>query len=242
MVSAGELEAEVRALTDWYTDELYEPFLAIGGTGLRYGYSRLVLDPERFDDDGQEIMAERRMGVIYTHGARGTPLRRAPTPAEREALLETIYRPYHATLESLVAGSLERFGRCVIIDGHSYPAAALPYELHPLAPRPAVCLGTLETEQSPETLMKLFEETVRGQGLSVARNAPFAGSIMPARYVRHPAVSSIMIETNRGLYLDAVTARRTAGFPETVALMRLLAEDLAAWLNTNPMPSPETSS
>ena len=182
------------------------------------------------------------MGVIYTHGARGTPLRRAPTPAEREALLEAIYRPYHAALESLVAGSIERFGRCVIIDGPSYPAAAFPYELHPLAPRPAVCLGTLETEQSPETLVKLFEETVRGQGLSVARNAPFAGSIMPARYVRHPAVSSIMIETNRGLYLDPVRARRTAGFPETVALMRLLAEHLAAWLNMNPMPSPETSS
>ena len=45
LISAGELEAELRALTDWYTDELYEPFLAIGGTGLRYGYTRLVLDP-----------------------------------------------------------------------------------------------------------------------------------------------------------------------------------------------------
>jgi N-formylglutamate deformylase len=229
LVPRVEVEGEIRALTDWYTDELYAPFLAVGGAGIRYGYSRFVLDPERFEDDAKEAMAERGMGVVYTRGVRGTPLRPLPTSSEREALLRMIYWPYHEALAGLVAESLRRFGRAVIIDGHSYPAVALPYELDPSAPRPAICLGTVD--QSPEALVRIFEQTVRGRGLSVARNVPFAGSIVPPAYGGDPAVMSIMIEANRSLYLDGSTAEKTAGFGETVSLMRSLAERLQEWLS-----------
>ncbi len=90
----------------------------------------------------------------------------------------------------------------MIVDGHSYPAEALPYELDPTAPRPDVCLGTLEGRQTPEALVVLFERTIADRGLSVCRNRPFAGSIVPLSYMGDPRVTTLMVETKRSLYLD----------------------------------------
>ena len=144
--------------------------------------------------------------------------------------MQGIYRPYHRALERLVAECVRRFGRCLIVDGHSFPAAALPYELDRGAPRPDICLGTVATGQSPEPLVALVERTVRDHGFSVGRNTPFGGAIMPSRFAGDPTVATIMIETNRRLYLDERTAEKTGGFARTVALMEALAERVREWL------------
>jgi len=38
----------------------------LGGISVKYNYSRLVLDPERYRDDEKEVMTPKGMGVIYT--------------------------------------------------------------------------------------------------------------------------------------------------------------------------------
>ena len=40
---------------------------------------------------------------------------------ERVALIQAYYRPHHARLEAAVTAALERHGRCLMIDCHSFP-------------------------------------------------------------------------------------------------------------------------
>ena len=83
-VSDAELARELRVMTDHLTDQLFD---LPGVPTVRFPVSRLVLDPERFESDDEEIMAARGMGVVYTRTSEQTPLRRTLAPHEREELL-----------------------------------------------------------------------------------------------------------------------------------------------------------
>lgn len=76
-LSGEKLDREVLRMTDWYTAEIF------GGGGERdlvFPVSRLLVDVERFENDDEEIMASRGMGVLYTKTHDLRPLRREPTP------------------------------------------------------------------------------------------------------------------------------------------------------------------
>jgi N-formylglutamate amidohydrolase len=85
--------------------------------------SRLVCDAERFPSEEDEPMASRGMGVFYTR------TRAKPNHAARQLLLNRWYWPHHSQLERMVSDVVTELGRCLIIDCHSFPSAALPYEL-----------------------------------------------------------------------------------------------------------------
>ena len=90
---------------------------------------------------------------------------------------------------------------CLIIDGHSFPALPLPYELNQTAFRPDVCLGT-DDFHTPEELVARVEKIFESCGYSNARNQPFGGTIVPMKhYHKDQRVQSLMIEINRWLYL-----------------------------------------
>ena len=98
--------------------------------------SRLVVDPERFPGDGEE-MRRVGMGPVYTHGYAGRRLR-DDDPDRDERLLADHFRPYAAAMTALVDERLAATGRAVVLDVHSYASRALPYELHGTGPRPPV--------------------------------------------------------------------------------------------------------
>lgn len=190
------LDEEVRNMTDWFTDALFD----LPAARLVFPISRLVCDAERFRDDASEEMARRGMGACYTHGCRGTRIRRL-TDARREEILRTWYDPHHRALESLTAAALRRHGRCLIVDCHSFSARPLPYEADQRADRPDICIGT-DPFHTPDALAALLADAFARRGYSVAFNAPYAGSIVPLRsYRADRRVLSVMIEVNRGLYL-----------------------------------------
>ena len=140
------LAREILRMTDHHTEALFEPAgRMLKAVRVVFPVSRLVVDPERFEDDAVEPMARIGMGVIYTRTADGEALRSAlPTSQERIALLERFYRPHHAQLEAAVRDALEVRGSCLVIDCHSFPARPLPYELDQDPERPDICLGTDE--------------------------------------------------------------------------------------------------
>ena len=191
----SRLEHEITVMTDWYCDRLF----ASAAPRLIFPVSRLVCDPERFRDDEREPMSARGMGAVYTRCSDGSPLRRL-TPGKREALLRRYYDPHHAALARLVEAELERSGRALIVDGHSFHPVPLPYETQ--TARPDFCIGT-DPYHTPRPLARLLLDFFREQGLRAAENAPFAGSIVPLDcWRRDRRVSSVMIEVNRGLYLS----------------------------------------
>jgi N-formylglutamate amidohydrolase len=203
----------------------------VGGVVFVNRMSRLVVDPERFRDDADEVMALRGMGAVYCKTSQGAPLRDpAPTRAEREAHLNRFFDPYHAAFEWLVDEMVARFGRCLILDGHSYPRDPLPFELRPDAGRPDVCLGT-DPFYSPDGLVTALEAVCRSAGRSVARDVPFSGTIVPMSRFRSDArVCSVMIELRRDTYMDESRGEHSERYAATREFVGRLVECASAWI------------
>ncbi len=220
LLSDAALDRELLAMTDHYTDELFaEHALALGGTAFVNQLSRLV-----FEDDALEGMSKKGMGAVYTSSSDGRSLRAPDFPASaREEILRDLFRPYAQALSSEVSSQLDRFGRCLIIDAHSFPAQPLPYEEATLE-RPDLCIGYDDFHAS-EPLIAALERTGLKAGWSVGRNTPFAGSYVPLAYYRtDPRVVSVMIEINRSRYMNEATGECSAGSEETRSLAGQLVE------------------
>ncbi len=58
-----------------------------------------------------------------------------------------------------------------------------------------------------------MEGCFRKAGLTFKRNIPFKGTYVPSKYLRNDSrVSSIMVEVNRGLYMDELTGSKSKDF------------------------------
>lgn len=209
-----ELALEVLRITDWYTDELVA---TADAARVIHPVSRLVVDPERFEDDEKEPMAKRGMGATYTHGTFCQPIR-CPLPEhERRRLMTTYYRSHHDRLERSVEEALAACGWCLIVDMHSFPDKALPFERDPNAPRLDYDIGTDEFHTPPD-LTAAAEACLHTMGRSCSINRPFAGTIVPmSAYRKDRRVMSLMIEVNRRLYMDEATAARLPSFNDVRA-------------------------
>ena len=170
-------------------------------------------------------MAAKGMGAVYTRTTEGMPLRGDEfSSAERRRLLAEYFVPYAAAFEQLTADMLGPFGRCLIIDAHSFPSAPLPYELNQDPNRPDICIGT-DSFHTPENVARAIENTCTKCGLPVARNRPFQGTYVPMRFFKKDArVASVMIEVPRGLYCDETTGENLSAFGKVKAMVRTLME------------------
>jgi N-formylglutamate amidohydrolase len=142
------------------------------------------------------------MGAVYSVTSSLKPLRRPLLDGERDALILAYYRPHHERLEAAVSAAIDLHGRCLVIDCHSFPSQAQPYEFaDPAVARPDICIGADAFHTSGE-LADAFVEAFQREGWSVDLNRPFAGALVPAsRYGQDSRVSAVMVEVNRQLYL-----------------------------------------
>lgn len=168
---------------------------------VRFPLSRLVVDVERFWDEELEPMAQLGMGAVYRIDHQKRTLRRHLSRTEIDDLQE-IYDQHHRELERAVDTALEQFGRCLIVDLHSYPHEKQPYEQAD-GPRPELCLGT-DSFHTSEALISAAEAAARAHGLSTKRDSPFAGTLVPMKhYRRDNRVRSLMFEWRRDVYRHA---------------------------------------
>ncbi|MGI5460008.1 N-formylglutamate amidohydrolase [Streptomyces sp. CA-249302] len=214
--SAREIPAEVRGgivldndalareldhITDAYTAELAEAAAESARlTPWRFvnRLSRLVVDPERFPDEREEMRAVG-MGAVYTRTTHREVLRLGD--GDPEPLVERYFRPYARAMTEAVADRLAAAGRAVIVDVHSYPTVALPYELHGEGVRPAVCLGT-DSFHTPPELLRTAEEAFAGCG-ETGLDSPFGGTYVPLDfYGKDARVSALMVEIRRDTYMS----------------------------------------
>ncbi|WP_425247792.1 N-formylglutamate amidohydrolase [Streptomyces sp. NEAU-NA10] len=195
------LERELDHITDAHTAEIAAEAAGLAtATPWRFvnRLSRLVVDPERFPDEREEMRAVG-MGAVYTRTTHREVLR--PEDVDPEPLVERYFRPYARAMTDAVADRLAVAGRAVIIDVHSYPTERLPYELHGEGPRPPVCLGTDSFHTPPELLaaaQKAFAEVGETR-----LDSPFAGTYVPLEfYGTEPRVSALMVEIRRDTYMS----------------------------------------
>ncbi|MGC9538969.1 N-formylglutamate amidohydrolase [Streptomyces sp. UG1] len=196
----GALERELDHIVDAHTAELAAEAAGASETApWRFvnQLSRLVVDPERFPDEREEMLAVG-MGAVYTRTTHLEELR--PAGTDPEPLVERYFRPYAKAMTEAVADRLAATGRAVIIDVHSYPTARLPYELHGEGPRPPVCLGT-DSFHTPPELLAAAREAFAPCG-ETGLDSPFSGTYVPLEfYGVEPRVSALMIEIRRNLYM-----------------------------------------
>ncbi|MGA4862484.1 N-formylglutamate amidohydrolase [Streptomyces lavendulocolor] len=203
------LEAELDHITDAWTDRIAAA--AAGAARVRpwrfvNRLSRLVVDPERFPDEREEMLAVG-MGAVYTRTTHREVLR--PADADPRPLIERYFHPYAEAMTAAVTERLDAVGRAVVVDVHSYPARALPYELHGDGPRPPVCLGT-DAFHTSGALLDAARRAFAGFG-GTEPDTPFAGAYVPLRYYgRDARVGALMVEIRRDLYLDERGAPRDA--------------------------------
>ncbi len=208
------------ALTDWKTDELFD---APGFENrLVFPVSRLACDPERFRADADESMAARGMGAVYTRDAWRRQIRTV-SPAQREAILERYYDPHHRALEQMARRILLQYGCCTVLDCHSFPPVPLPYEPVQQFPRPDFCLGT-DPLHTPPHLTAAMRAFLEKRGYTVALDTPFAGTLLPLTLLGRAGLCGVMVEVNRGLYMERTALRKTARWAETQETVRGLLE------------------
>jgi N-formylglutamate deformylase len=128
--------------------------------------------------------------------------------------------PHHSALECAADSMLEKYGRCLVIDCHSYPSAALPCELNISAMRPEICLGT-DPFHTSENLFQQALNYFASQKIVVERDVPFQGALVPASgYQKDPRVSALMIEIRRDLYMNEISGERHRGFDRLSSVPR----------------------
>ncbi|GAB2684263.1 N-formylglutamate amidohydrolase [Nocardia thraciensis] len=193
------LTAELDRMTDAHTALIAERAAeqaAVRPWMFTNQLSRLVVDPERFPDEREEMRAVG-MGAVYTRTSSGERLRVADEDNER-SLLTSYFEPYAEAVADAVDARLAAVGRALVIDVHSYPTVRLPYELH-TGPRPEVCLGT-DAIHTPPRLSTIARKTF--SAFEIGLNSPFAGTYVPLRhYATDPAVSALMVEIRRDRYM-----------------------------------------
>ncbi|MFF7070747.1 N-formylglutamate amidohydrolase [Streptomyces pseudovenezuelae] len=216
------LERELDHIVDAHTAELAEEAARLAGVvPWRFvnRLSRLVVDPERFPDEREEMRAVG-MGAVYTKTTHREDLR--PGDADPGPLIARYFRPYARAMTEAVARRLEVTGRAVVIDVHSYPSAPLPYELHGQGPRPPVCLGT-DSFHTPPGLLAAAREAFGEVGL----DSPFSGTYVPLDFHgRDPRVSALMVEIRRDTYMTEPGGPAGPGFHRLARALAALVDAL----------------
>ena len=216
LLDDAALDLELLRMTDAHTDRIAATAAADADTTpWRFvnDLSRLVIDPERFPDAREEMLAVG-MGAVYTQTSGGTTLR-APDALAEAGLIARYFTPYASALARLVDERINACGAATIIDVHSFPSVALPYELHSDLDRPEICIGRDDTH-TPQRLVDAAVEAFSGFG-SVGINEPFIGTYVPlAHYGTDLRVRSIMLEVRRDLCMD-----ESSGAPDEGALRAL---------------------
>lgn len=189
VVSKDTIEKEILESADLYTDAMARqawPEAAI----VEAEVSSIVVDVERYDDDGREEMAEVGRGVIYTHDHLQTAIRRSLGQARRDELLDRYYRPHWENLRAHAAGA-------ILIDLHTYPAKPWPIERRARWPRPEIDIGFTEG-LTPPSWVDALTQHFRQNGYEVGHNTPYAGVIDAG------ANAAVMIEIRRDIVGQSV--------------------------------------
>lgn len=198
------------------------------------------LDPRMFEGplptwcNTRSVKVASGLGTIARVVADGEPIYRDKLSfAEAEQRVESLYRPYHDALASLLDERRKAFGCAVLIDCHSMPSAGSrsrgSRSGQSGSRRADVVLGDRYGAACAGILSAVAGDVFREAGLSVARNMPYAGGYCTAHYGRPgQGRHALQIEINRALYMDEESLTPLAHFDAVKDLMTEVFARIAA--------------
>jgi N-formylglutamate amidohydrolase len=143
------------------------------------------------------------------------------------------HRPYHRMLAQLLTVAKARFGYAVLLDLHSMPQ--LPGER-----LPDLVLGDGFGRSCATPLPQAASRAAQGNGLSVARNYPYAGGFITQHYGRPAAgLHALQLEFARPLYMDETTRALQPESRIVTETVRAIIGEIKRLSPTLLRPSPE---
>ena len=174
-------------------DELYDFLPELGITILRATHSRYVVDLNR--DWRNNIFGQPASSVIYRETLSGDLLYDIEPPEhELNDRIVRYYLPYHRQLADLLEECLDRFGRVLLLDLHSFGTDS---------PDADIVLGDVNGKSCNKALTDAFERAFRNQGFSVARNERWTGGYITRHYSKLENIQALQMEIKFRAYLDA---------------------------------------
>lgn len=252
LASARLDAAALRRSEDAYVDELFAAARAVGAPLLRAHFPRAFLDlnrepyeldPKLFDGPLPSFANTRSLRVAAGLGTIPRVVADAREIYERRlsldaalARIESLYKPYHATLRALMERAQERFGVAILVDCHSMPSGNLrenAFAARAEKRRLDFVIGDRYGASAAPGVVHGVEERLRAKGYNVQRNRPYAGGFITEHYGR-PASGwhALQIEISRALYMDEATLEKNARFCALVddlsQMVVGLAQDVAS--------------
>jgi N-formylglutamate amidohydrolase len=214
---------EIERVTDWYTDDLFS-----GYESVAFPWSRIYCDVERLIPDPLDAVGQ---GFAYERTLDGRRLR--SLTVEDRTFVRSLYDKHHASLEGAIERAVSLMP-VMIVDAHSFSAEQARLSGSALDPldMPNVCIGHNRGTLPDKFLWGLYQH-FKGAGWRVALNEPYQGSLIPDAYKAHPDVRTVMLEINKGVYLEPGTIERVqryAAIQEVIqgALRYIEAYDFSA--------------
>ncbi len=242
-IAASQLDPlALRRSEDAFVDELFGAAPELGAILMRAHFPRAYLDVNREPYELDPKMFEGRLPAfantrsMRVAGGLGTIARvvgeareiykRRLTVEEGLERIESLYKPWHRALRSLLQQAWRQRGMAVLIDCHSMPSNAGRADRI----KADIVLGDRYGASCDPALTEAAESRLRALGYAVARNKPYAGGFITEHY-GDPAAGwhALQIEINRGLYMDEATIERAPGFEE---LQNDLKEVMQALIET----------
>jgi formiminoglutamase len=184
---------------DTFARDLYGDLHEHGATVLATPYSRMFVDVNRRRDDFERHRGEvrSRRGVVRTHTMREVPIFARPLgPADLEARLQTLYDPYYAALERLLAGLRDAWGYALLLDAHTgSPRRMKEHE---------VIIGTRHEATCAPELADAVAAIFTRHGFEVRENvAGYTGGNIVATFGRPRSlrVHALQLEVNASLLM-----------------------------------------
>jgi N-formylglutamate amidohydrolase len=218
--------AAIRKSEDFRVDELFAGAVAQGCPLLAANFPRAFLDVNREPYELDPAMFDGALpGFCNTRSVRvagglGTIARIVSETEEiysrklsvEEGLerIETIYKPYHAALRTLLTRTHARFGHAVLIDCHSMPSTR---DGAARRMRPDFVLGDRYGTSCAAQITWAAAQFLAELGYEVEINKPYAGGFITEHYGRpHSGLHALQIEINRGLYMEETSLSKGEAF------------------------------
>jgi N-formylglutamate amidohydrolase len=245
LAAARVSRAVLERLEDRHADRLADAAVAQGFTVIVADMARAYIDLNRDESewDAQMLSDAIPLGSVNGRVRAGlgiVPNRLHPVGDlwrqrigrdELERRLEAVHRPWHRSVAMLLEAARSRFGIALLIDLHSMPRQP--------GGTPQFVIGDRHGQTASSELVDRLLGIAEGHGLSIARNAPYAGAHGIARHGRRSsAIEALQLEFDRSLYIagDGNTdCANTASLAQLVARIAKAAEDVITGADDIPM-------
>ena len=160
---------------------------------VKFNYSRMFCDVERYLDDNLEEMSKYGMGAIYEKDSNKKEYL-IIDDNYKKYVINYYYKRHHRKLDEMVEKVLKEYKTCFIVDLHSF-SDEFVLKMFNITNNPDICIGI--NNNYDHNLLEMTKTHFTRYGYSVKVNYPYSGSIISNKY---PEVKSIMIEINKRIY------------------------------------------